>query len=147
MAHNPVARTGIAAIGVALVVSAAATAGAGTDATRTGRDDEPRCPNNVLRLPANALGPASRAALDSQRGRYEALGTRPLVTRAALAEFDESRGQAARRDCGRRVARRTVVVYLEAASARFRRTRPSLSQGVVFVSRFSGGFRVWRVVR
>jgi hypothetical protein len=147
MRHNVVARTSTAVVGGALVVSAAAVAGTGTDAERTGRDDGPGCPNQALQLPANALAPASRAALDSERGRYEALGTRPLVTRAALAEFDQPHGQLARRQCGRRVARRTVVVYLESGSARFRRRRPSLSQGVVLVSRFPSGHRVWRVVR
>jgi hypothetical protein len=106
------------------------------------------CPERPLRLPADALAPATRTALDSQRGRYEELGTRPLVARAALAEFDGVRGREAQRDCGRRVARRTVVVHLESASARFRDRNPSLSQGVVFVSRFTGeGYRVWRVVR
>jgi hypothetical protein len=147
MRHNVVARTGTVVIGAALAVSAAALAGSGTNATQTGRDDRSGCPKHVLRLPANPLGPASRAALDSERARYDALGTRPLVTRAALAEFDQPRGQVVRRDCGRRMERRTVVVYLESASARFRHRRPSLSQGVVFVSRFSGGYRVWRVVR
>jgi hypothetical protein len=125
----------VAAVGAAL----AATAGAGAPA--------PDCPQRVLPLPPDAVAPAARAALEAQRGRYEELGTRPLVTRAALATFDEERGPGARRDCGRRVARRTVVVYLESASAEFRRRRPSLSQGVVFVSRLPGtGFRVWRVV-
>lgn len=106
------------------------------------------CPERPLRLPADAVAPAARTALDSQRGRYEELGTRPLVARAALAEFDGARGREAQRDCGRRVARRTVVVHLESASARFRDRNPSLSQGIVFVSRFAGeGYRVWQVVR
>jgi hypothetical protein len=126
---------------------AATVSASGFDVTRAARLDEPQCPRRAQPLPANALAPASSAALDSQRGRYEDLGTRPLVTRAALAEFDRARGQGARRDCGVRVGRRTVVVYLESASASFRRRHPSLSQGVVFVSRFPGdGYRVWRVV-
>jgi hypothetical protein len=46
------------------------------------------------------------------------------------------------------VARRTVVVHLESVSARLRDRSRSLSQGVVFVSRFSGdGYRMWRVLR
>jgi hypothetical protein len=112
----------------------------------TGGGQAPDCPKRALPLPAEAIAPAARAALDAQRNRYEELGTRPLLTRASLAGFDEDRGPEARRDCGRRATRRTVVVYLESASAEFRRRRPSLSQGVVFVSRFPGGrYRVWRV--
>lgn len=132
----------LAALGVAVGAS-----GFGApDTQRTAPED---CPENARRLPALALAPASSAGLESQRSRYQDdLGTRPLVARAALAEFDDTRGREARRDCGRRVERRTVVVYLESASRRFRRRRPSLSQGVVFVSYFPGNrYRVWRVVR
>jgi hypothetical protein len=133
--------TALAAGGVA----AAASAPDPTAPTGAAAND---CPERSLRLPADAVAPAARAALDSQRGRYEELGTRPLVARAALAEFDGVRGREAQRDCGRRVARRTVVVHLESASARFRDRNPSLSQGIVFVSRFAGeGYRVWQVVR
>jgi hypothetical protein len=123
---------------------AAATTGGGAGARAAGPD----CPAGALRLQAAAFGPASEAALASQRGRYEDMGTRPLVTGAMLAGFDRARGTAVRRECGRTVSARTVVVYLESASARFRRRNPSLSQGVVFVSRLPGdGYRVWRVVR
>jgi hypothetical protein len=137
---------------VAAVVGAALAAGAAAAATDRGRTTAPptmdACPERPLPLPPDAVAPAARAALDSERGRYEELGTRPLVARAALAEFDGVRGREAQRDCGRRVARRTVVVHLESASARFRDRNPSLSQGVVFVSRFTGDrYRVWRVVR
>jgi hypothetical protein len=126
---------------LAPLVSVALAASGGAHAPATD------CPERALPLPAEAIAPAARAALEAQRDRYEELGTRPLVTRAALAGFDEDRGPQARRDCGRRAARRTVVVYLESASAEFRRRRPSLSQGVVFVSRFPGDrYRVWRVV-
>jgi hypothetical protein len=147
MRQIPMAWTVAVAVGAGLVVGGVAVAGSDLDATRAGRDAGPDCPTRVQPLPANALGPASSAALASERRRYEDLGTRPLVARAALAEFDDARGPGARRDCGRRVERRTVVVYLESASPRFRRRNPSLSQGVVFVSRFPGDrYRVWRVV-
>jgi hypothetical protein len=133
----------IGAVVVAAATAAAAIGAVGA-ASQTGAD----CPERVLPLPANAFGPASAAAVESQRARYEEMDTRPLVVRAARAEFDDARGTAARRDCGRRVGRRTVVVYLESASARFRRRNPSLSQGVVFVSRVAEDrYRVWRVVR
>jgi hypothetical protein len=143
MRHQLLAGAGVMVVGGALVAGAAALA----DAARMGRDDGPGCPTRAQPLPANAVAPASRAAMDSQRSRYEELGTRPMVARAALAEFDRDRGRLARRECGRRVERRTVVVYLESASARFRRRNPSLSQGVVLVSRSPAGYRVWRVVR
>jgi hypothetical protein len=126
-------------------VAVAATDSGGTTAPRGTQAD---CPERPLRLPADAVAPASRAALESQRGRYEELGTRPLVADAALAEFEGPRGRQAQRECGVRVARRTVVVHLESASARFRDRSPSLSQGIVFVSRFAGeGYQVWQVVR
>jgi hypothetical protein len=138
-----------AAVGIALGAGGAAVAatdgGGATSAVRAVGQD---CPERTRPLPPGAFGPAARAALASQRGRYEDLGTRPLVTSAALAGFDRARGAAVRRECGREVEARTVVVYLEAASARFRRRNPSLSQGVVFVSRLPGDdYRVWRVVR
>jgi hypothetical protein len=129
-----------------LGVSVGASGFGPTDRQGTAPED---CPENARRLPALALAPASIAGLESQRSRYQdELGTRPLVARAALAEFDATRGREARRDCGRRIERRTVVVYLESASRRLRERRPSLSQGVVFVSYFPGNrYRVWRVVR
>jgi hypothetical protein len=144
MRHGPRARTAAAAAAAA-ALAATGAAVADTDPGAEGPAGD--CPERARPLPANALAPASGTALASQRSRYAELGTRPLVTRAALAEFDEARGPEARRDCGRRVQRRTVVVYLESASASFRRRLPSLSQGVVFVSRFPDGYRVWRVVR
>jgi hypothetical protein len=125
-----------AVVGFGLAVGTVAVAKSEFGAIGAKRQAGADCPRRVQPLPANALAPASSAALDSQLSRYEELGTRPLVTRAALAEFDEARGPGARRDCGRRVERRTVVVYLESASRSFRHRSPSLSQGVVFVSRF-----------
>ena len=132
----------------ALAASGIAAAAADPGRTASGRAAGDACPERLLRLPAGAVAPAARTALVSGRGRYTTLGTRPLGARAALAEFDGPRGREVRRDCGPVVARRTVVVHLESASARFRDHSPSLSQGIVLVSRFSGdGYRVWRVVR
>jgi hypothetical protein len=140
------------ALTAGIVIAALCAAGAvGAADPRSSGGAQPApsdCPRRAQPLEPSALAPASRAALRSQRERYEELGTRPLAARAAIADFDEVRGAEVRRDCGRRAERRTVVVYLEAASAPFRRGHPSLSQGVVFVSRFPGdGHRVWRVVR
>jgi hypothetical protein len=133
---------------VAAAVAAAGTAVAGDDPTGGARSAQDDCPERALALPADAFGPAAAVALDSQRARYVELGTRPLAVRAARADFDRPRGVAATRDCGRRVGRRTVVIYLEAASARVRERNPSLSQGVVFVARVADDrYAVWRVVR
>jgi hypothetical protein len=146
--HSFKQRFAVAASCAALMAGGAAAASAELGATGGAQGPTGDCPERAQPLPPSALAPASKTALRSQRDRYEELGTRPLVASAALAEFDEARGPEARRDCGRRVERRTVVVYLESASAAFRRRSPSLSQGVVFVSRFPGdGYRVWRVVR
>jgi hypothetical protein len=135
-------------VAVGLTAGTAAATGSVLETTGGAPAAQADCPQRALPLRPFAVAPASRAALRSQRSRYEELGTRPLVVRSALAEFDEARGSEARRDCGRRAARRTVVVYLESVSAEFRRRNPSLSQGVVFVSRFAGDrYRVWRVVR
>jgi hypothetical protein len=136
----------VAAMATALLTGAAtATTPQSASAAAAVQAD---CPRLAQPLPPAAVAPAARAGLRSQRERYAELGTRPLVSRAVLAEFDDARGPQARRECGRRVARRTVVVHLESASAAFRRRSPSLSQGVVFVSRFpEGDYRVWRVVR
>jgi hypothetical protein len=159
MNRFPTTRGAAAAIAVGVAVTGTATALGAAGATRSATatplgapgaapPTQTRCPHRAQPLPPAAVAPASRAALRSQRERYAELGTRPLVTRAALAQFDDARGPQARRECGRRVERRTVVVYLDSASAAFRRRNPSLSQGVVFVSRFPGGtYRVWRVVR
>jgi hypothetical protein len=133
---------------VAAIGAGVALTGTLPEAAGAARPAQADCPQRAQPLQPFAVAPAARAALRSQRDRYDELGTRPLVTRAVLAEFDDARGPQARRECGRRVAQRTVVVYLESASAAFRRRNPSLSQGVVFVSRFAdGAYRVWQVVR
>src|SRR5918992_4346749 len=120
----------LVAVGAALTAATATAGGSALDTTGGTSAAQADCPQDALPLQPFAVAPASRAALRSQRGRFEELGTRPLVVRSALAEFDEARGGEARRDCGRRVWRRTVVVYLESASAELRRRSPSLSQAV-----------------
>ncbi len=61
--------------------------------------------------------------------------------RADLATADRRRG--ARFDCGTRVWRRTVVVYIK---RRAFANSASLSENVFFVGRFPAGYRVWQVV-
>jgi hypothetical protein len=68
---------------------------------------------------------------------------RPQVVGAALATNDHLRGSEAKFDCGTRVWRRTVVVYI---TLRALLPSASLSQNVFFVGRFKHGYRVWQVV-
>jgi hypothetical protein len=96
------------------------------------------CPQGLLPLETNSIGPAAAAALAREDPK-----TRPLVVSATLASADRGRGPIARRQCGPAAWRRTVVVYI-----RLRSFEPSesLSQRVDFVGRTRGGYRVWQVV-
>ena len=90
-----------------------------------------RDPRGLLplgRSPLEAAMAAARRFIDPK--------ARPLVLGAALAITDRQRGSAAKFECGARVWRRTVVVYV-----RLRALLPSqsLSQGVLFVGRFRHG--------
>jgi len=97
-----------------------------------------RNPRLLLPLTANAIARASTAAL-----RRESPKERPLVVTASLATADRERGLTARSECGRRVWRRTVVVYIR---LRALATSASLSERVDFVGRFRDGYHVWQVV-
>lgn len=94
-------------------------------------------PRGLLPLAANSIGPSAAAAL-----RYTRSGE-PQVDRADLATVDRERGGEARADCGTRVWRRTVVVYI---TLRAFENSASLSERVLFVGRFRNGYRVWQVV-
>jgi hypothetical protein len=104
------------------------------------------CPQGARLLPPDALAGAIRAALREAPSLYggpRGIDTRDMrATRAALARVAGVRGRQVRRECGRRVQRRTAVVELE-----FPRMLPSasLSQGTVFISRVGPGYRVWEV--
>jgi hypothetical protein len=100
------------------------------------------CPRGARELPRGALGPATRAALMAVPRDSEHRGA--IATIAARAPYDTARGAPARRRCGASAQRRTVVVDLL-----YPKLQPSqsLSQGVVYVSRFKSGYRVWEVVR
>ncbi|HLX31974.1 MAG TPA: hypothetical protein VKR79_04315 [Gaiellaceae bacterium] len=131
---------------VAVLVVTVATATALVPTSRAGRS--PICtrglttverdPRNLLPLTANPIGPAVRAAL-----RYTRPSARPQVTSADLAAVDHSRGSGAKSECGTRVWRRTVVVYV---TLRAFEPSASLSENVFYVGRFRGGYRVWQVV-
>jgi len=68
---------------------------------------------------------------------------RPQVVSASFAPTDRGRGPEAKFECGARVWRRTVVVYV---TLRAFLPSASLSEKVFFVGRFRGGYRVWQVV-
>lgn len=95
-------------------------------------------PRGLLPLTANAIGPSAEAAL-----RYTERRAKPQVVRADLATVDLERGGGAKFECGARVWRRTVVVYI---NLRAFTHSASLAEKVFFVGRFKSGYRVWQVV-
>lgn len=97
-----------------------------------------RCPKSELPLTVNSIAPASQAALAREKP-----SSRPQVTGANTAPTDVQRGAIAKAECGTRVWRRTVVVYI---TLRALLPSASLSERVSFVSRFRTGYRVWQVV-
>jgi hypothetical protein len=118
-----------------VLVLAVVTVTAVAPASRARRS--PLC-RHLLPLSANAIGPSTAAAL-----RRESPSARPRVVSAALATDDRGRGSEAKFECGARVWRRTVVVYI---TLRAYLPSASLSERVDFVGRFKGGYRVWQVV-
>ena len=121
---------------LAAVVLAVITVTAVAPASRTHRSRV--CTRRLLPLTANAIGPATAAAL-----RRERPSERPQVVSAALATADRGRGPEAKTECSARIWRRTVVVYI---TLRAFLPSASLSERVDFVGRFRGGYRVWQVV-
>jgi hypothetical protein len=95
-------------------------------------------PRGLLPLTANPIGPATAAALRLTNG-----ASRPQVVSADLATVDRERGGEAKYECGTRVWRRTVVVYI---TLRAFKNSASLAEKVFFVGRFRTGYRVWQVV-
>jgi hypothetical protein len=114
----------------------AAPSGAATAATA--------CPVGALSLPGGAEAQAAREALREAPRRYRGIDTSGArVVWAKRATAAGPRGSEVGVACGAEVRRRTVVVELD-----FPRMAPSasLAEGVVDVSRFRPGFRVWAVV-
>jgi hypothetical protein len=96
-------------------------------------------PRGLLPLTGtNPIAAATTAAL-----RREKRSSKPQVVGAVWAPRDRERGGEAKTDCGTRVWKRTVVVYV---TLRALLPSQSLSQNVFFVGRFKGGYRVWQVV-
>jgi hypothetical protein len=90
-----------------------------------------RDPRGLLPLGRAPLEPAIAAAM-----RFVDPKTKPLPLGASLAVSDIQRGATAKFECGPRVWRRTVVVYVRLQASR------SPSQAVLFVGRFRHGYRV-----
>ena len=121
-----------------VVAAAAATALAVAGASAAPRVGGVSCPSSALPLTANSIAPASRAAL-----AHEKPSSQPQVTGAVSAPTDVQRGDMAKRECGARVWRRTIVVYID---LRAFHPSASLSERVSYVSRFRTGYRVWEIV-
>jgi hypothetical protein len=143
-AHGALIAAGAgAAVLLSLTVSPVPATGAGNSSAQPALGS---CPRGAQPLPPGALAPATRAALRQAPRLFGGPGgidTRDRrATRAALAWVAGARGRQVRRQCGRRVHGRTVVVDLE-----FPRMLPSasLSQGTVFVARIEQRYRVWEV--
>ena len=96
------------------------------------------CPRSALPLSDNSIAPASRAAFAREKP-----SSRPQVTGASSAPTDVQRGPMAKAECGTRIWRRTIVVYID---LRAFQPSASLSARVSFVSRFRAGYRVWQIV-
>lgn len=101
----------------------------------------PASARGILPLRPDSVAKAARRALVVDKAPP---GVKPgtEVMASARSAFAGARGGEVKFLCGAKVARRTVVVQLL-----FPWLLPSqsLSQGVVFVGRFHGGYRVWYV--
>ncbi len=103
----------------------------------------PKQTRSALSLSADATKKAARAALAAAPERYKGLNVKGAkVLWSRLATKAGPRGSEVAHQCDRAIQAKTVVVEL-----RFPRERPSasLAEGVVFVSRFKGGYQVWEV--
>ncbi len=137
----PTALAATASLALALALAAApgAAASKGTEKTST-------CPKQAkaaLPLSAHATKKAKQAALAAAPKRYKDLDVKGAeVVWSKLATVAGARGEEVAFQCGKTIQARTIVVEL-----RFPKELPSasLSEGVVFVSRFKSGYQVWEV--
>ncbi len=137
----PTALAAAASLAVALGLSAApgAAASKGGKVTST-------CPKQAkaaLPLSTHATKKAGQAALAAAPKRYKDLNVKEAtVVSSKVATAAGARGGEVAFQCGKTIQARTIVVEL-----RFPKELPSasLSEGVVFVSRFKSGYQVWEV--
>jgi hypothetical protein len=155
--HSRKTLVALGVLGGAALLAAVASSFGATDGQRAGPErgaDAPASPQSFgradecqgalrrgpLRLGLDAPAPATEAARTAAPNIYGVERVRADV--AARATHDRERGRQVKTMCGRFLYRRTVVVYMT-----FPELLPSasLSQGIVFVSRFEDGYRVWFV--
>src|SRR6476469_5080093 len=129
----------VALVGVMLWAPSATTVvpGAAQASASTAR----HCPSNALPLQAESVARAADAARIAAPALYPNHG-RAVVELAWRARFRLHVWAATPFSCSDRARRRTIVVDLL-----FPKMLPSasLSEGVVLVSRFANGYRVWDV--
>jgi hypothetical protein len=120
----------------------------GVSAARTphaaGTGPNGRCPIGARELPAAGVIHAAGRALAEASRDYSQLNTEGAEVMAAdRVAFAGVRGEEVARQCGARVAARTVIVQML-----FPHMLPSasLSEAVVAVSRFRDGYRVWEIL-
>jgi hypothetical protein len=102
------------------------------------------CPSYELALTPESVARAADQARIEAPAIYGRLGAGARIQAADIATTGNagSRGEQVRHQCGERVAERTIVVELFLPKGL---PSASLSQGTLFVSRFSSGYRVWEV--
>jgi hypothetical protein len=133
------------AAGVSLAVALGIATTSGATAAGNGKMMS-TCPTRAqaaLPLSAHATKKAARAALAAAPERYKGLNvTGAMVVWSKVATAAGPRGGEVAFQCGKEIQARTIVVEL-----RFPKELPSrsLSEGVVFVSRFTSGYQVWEV--
>jgi hypothetical protein len=99
-------------------------------------------PRHVQPLPGEAVARAADQARIEAPSLYSDLGIGARVVASELATAGRGRGQQVLRQCGKRVAARTVIVDLFLPRGL---PSASLSQGTVFISLSPSGYRVWEV--
>ena len=133
---------GVASMLAVGAVALAPAASKRTDVTPGVARASETCPKELLALGTNPIAAATRAALRVERKR-----DRPQVRGAAVADSNFDRSPQVVHDCGRKVARRSVVVVIHRRAYDTGRNKSaSLALGVVVVGRFRGGWRVWNTL-
>lgn len=109
----------------------------GSSAPKTSAND---CPD-PLNLPGNGIAQATKRSLKTASRVYDGINTQNAIAmQAARGPAAGVRGRQIRKECGRKVQRRSVVVELFFPKMK---ESASLSQGTLFVSRFPRGYRIW----
>lgn len=131
------------AAAASLAVALAATPGVAASKSAKQMSTCPAQAKAALPLSAHATKKAAQAALAAAPKRYKDLNVKgATVVSSKVATAAGARGGEVAFQCGKKIQARTIVVEL-----RFPKELPSasLSEGVVFVSRFKSGYQVWEV--